>query len=63
MVADIISGKEIAETIRVELKNEVQKLKDAKNVTPGLAVILVGKRQFECLWKPKKKYYWIRSLN
>jgi methylenetetrahydrofolate dehydrogenase (NADP+)/methenyltetrahydrofolate cyclohydrolase len=42
MVADIISGKEIAETIRVELKNEVQKLKDAKNVTPGLAVILVG---------------------
>jgi methylenetetrahydrofolate dehydrogenase (NADP+)/methenyltetrahydrofolate cyclohydrolase len=42
MVADIISGKEIAETIRVELKDEVQKLKDEKNVTPGLAVILVG---------------------
>jgi methylenetetrahydrofolate dehydrogenase (NADP+)/methenyltetrahydrofolate cyclohydrolase len=42
MVADIISGKEIAETIRAELKVDVQKLKDEKNVTPGLAVILVG---------------------
>ncbi len=42
MVAEIISGKEIAETIRVELKKDIAELKEQKNMTPGLAVILVG---------------------
>ncbi len=41
MVAEIISGKEIAKSIREELKTKVDELL-AKGVTPGLAVILVG---------------------
>ena len=42
MVAEIISGKEVAKTIREELTQKVANLKSDKNVTPGLAVILVG---------------------
>jgi len=41
MTAKIIDGKQVAATIRAELKAEVQKLK-ARGVTPGLGVILVG---------------------
>jgi methylenetetrahydrofolate dehydrogenase (NADP+)/methenyltetrahydrofolate cyclohydrolase len=41
MVAEIISGKEIAKSIREELKTNVDALL-AKGVTPGLAVVLVG---------------------
>lgn len=41
MTAKIISGKEIGNRIREELKLEVAKLKE-KGVTPGLATILVG---------------------
>ncbi|RSL34563.1 bifunctional methylenetetrahydrofolate dehydrogenase/methenyltetrahydrofolate cyclohydrolase FolD [Salibacterium salarium] len=40
MTASIISGKEVAASLRNEIKLEVQEWKD--NVTPGLAVILVG---------------------
>jgi methylenetetrahydrofolate dehydrogenase (NADP+)/methenyltetrahydrofolate cyclohydrolase len=42
MVAEIISGKEVAKTIREELAQKVAALKADKGVTPGLAVILVG---------------------
>lgn len=42
MVADIISGKEIAAQIREELVKNIAEFKDKHNVTPGLAVILVG---------------------
>jgi methylenetetrahydrofolate dehydrogenase (NADP+)/methenyltetrahydrofolate cyclohydrolase len=42
MVADIISGKEIAQEIRDELKKDIAELKEKGNVIPGLAVILVG---------------------
>ena len=42
MVAEIISGKEVAKTIREELTQKVADLKASKAVTPGLAVILVG---------------------
>ncbi len=41
MVAKIISGKEIAESIRNEIKVKVEELK-GKGITPGLAVVLVG---------------------
>jgi methylenetetrahydrofolate dehydrogenase (NADP+)/methenyltetrahydrofolate cyclohydrolase len=42
MVAEIISGREVAKTIREELGKKVAALKAEKNVIPGLAVILVG---------------------
>ncbi|UCF08281.1 MAG: bifunctional methylenetetrahydrofolate dehydrogenase/methenyltetrahydrofolate cyclohydrolase FolD [Thermoplasmata archaeon] len=41
MAAEIISGKEIAKTIREELKTKVDELL-TKGITPGLGVILVG---------------------
>jgi methylenetetrahydrofolate dehydrogenase (NADP+) / methenyltetrahydrofolate cyclohydrolase len=41
MTATIIDGKEIAAKKKVEIAEEVKKLKE-KGVTPGLAVILVG---------------------
>lgn len=44
MSAIIIDGKKIAAKKRVEIAQEVQKLKDI-GVTPGLAVILVGNNQ------------------
>ena len=42
MTARIIDGKQIAQDIREELKNEVRLLKEKKGVVPGLGVILVG---------------------
>ena len=42
MSAKLIKGKEIAEQIRVEIQQEVDKLKADKAVTPGLVTILVG---------------------
>ncbi|MFF2497610.1 bifunctional methylenetetrahydrofolate dehydrogenase/methenyltetrahydrofolate cyclohydrolase FolD [Peribacillus sp. NPDC058075] len=44
MSAQIINGKEIAESVRQEISKEVQHLRD-KNIVPGLAVILVGDNQ------------------
>ncbi len=41
MTAKIISGTEIAEQIRAELRTEIAALKE-RGVTPGLAVVLVG---------------------
>lgn len=41
MTAEIINGKEIAAKKRLEIAEQVEKLK-SKGVTPGLAVILVG---------------------
>jgi len=41
MTAQIIDGKQIAATMREEIRREVEGLKE-KGVTPGLAVILVG---------------------
>jgi methylenetetrahydrofolate dehydrogenase (NADP+)/methenyltetrahydrofolate cyclohydrolase len=40
--AKIISGKEIAQQIREELKKEVSEMKDKHGVVPGLVTILVG---------------------
>lgn len=42
MAAKIISGKEIAQQIREELKQEVAEMKEKHGVTPGLVTILVG---------------------
>ena len=42
MTAQLISGRDIAATIRAELKDAVQALKEESGVTPGLATVLVG---------------------
>ena len=42
MPAKLISGKEIAQQIREELKQEVEDMKAKHNVVPGLVTILVG---------------------
>jgi len=42
MGAQIISGTEIAKTIREELKAEIAALKEKHNIVPGLVTILVG---------------------
>ena len=42
MPAEIIDGKKIAEQIRAELSGEIDKLKNEHELTPGLAVVLVG---------------------
>src|SRR5690606_8079530 len=41
MTAQIISGKELSQQKREEMKKEVEWLK-SKGITPGLAVIIVG---------------------
>lgn len=42
MAAQIIDGKQIANTIREELKTEIEQLKASHDIKPGLAVVLVG---------------------
>jgi methylenetetrahydrofolate dehydrogenase (NADP+)/methenyltetrahydrofolate cyclohydrolase len=42
MAAKLISGNEIAQQIREELKQEVAQLKEKHHVVPGLVTILVG---------------------
>ena len=41
-MAHIIDGKELAKKVRLELKDEVEKLKKDDNIHPKLAVIMVG---------------------
>ncbi|MBY0613334.1 MAG: bifunctional methylenetetrahydrofolate dehydrogenase/methenyltetrahydrofolate cyclohydrolase FolD [Beijerinckiaceae bacterium] len=42
MTATLIDGKQIAEALRREIAQSVAELKDRHNVTPALAVVLVG---------------------
>ena len=42
MTANLIDGKVCAAQVKEQVSQDVQALKDAHNVTPGLAVILVG---------------------
>jgi methylenetetrahydrofolate dehydrogenase (NADP+)/methenyltetrahydrofolate cyclohydrolase len=42
MAATVIDGKAFAATVRGQVAEHVTRLKDAHNVTPGLAVVLVG---------------------
>ena len=41
-MTQIISGRDISEEIRRELKDKVSALKDEHGITPGLATVLVG---------------------
>ncbi len=40
--AKIIDGKAFSQTVRARVAKQVQALKDYENITPGLAVVLVG---------------------
>ena len=42
MTADIIDGKAFAATVREKVAAHVARLKDDNDITPGLAVVLVG---------------------
>ena len=41
-MSKIIDGKELAKKVRLELKDEVEKLKKDEKIHPKLAVIMVG---------------------
>ncbi|UCE44634.1 MAG: bifunctional methylenetetrahydrofolate dehydrogenase/methenyltetrahydrofolate cyclohydrolase FolD [Methanobacteriota archaeon] len=53
MAAEIISGNDVAKTIRAELKEEISKMK-VSGVTPGLVVILVGEDPASQVYVRKK---------
>jgi methylenetetrahydrofolate dehydrogenase (NADP+) / methenyltetrahydrofolate cyclohydrolase len=42
MVAHVIDGRSIAEALRRQVTDEVKRLRETRQVTPGLAVVLVG---------------------
>ena len=42
MTAKILDGKELAQTMREEMKAEIEQLQQEQGLTPGLAVVLVG---------------------
>ena len=42
MTAKVIDGKEFASRVRLLVQAQVAKLKETSNITPGLAVVLVG---------------------
>lgn len=45
MSATLIKGSEISKQIKEELKQEIVKLKEKYNITPGLSTILVGENE------------------
>jgi methylenetetrahydrofolate dehydrogenase (NADP+)/methenyltetrahydrofolate cyclohydrolase len=53
MAAQIISGNEVAKSIRAELKEEVSRMK-AGGITPGLVVIIVGEDAASQVYVRKK---------
>ncbi|HIJ17067.1 MAG TPA: bifunctional 5,10-methylene-tetrahydrofolate dehydrogenase/5,10-methylene-tetrahydrofolate cyclohydrolase, partial [Thermoplasmata archaeon] len=53
MAAQIISGNEVAKSIRAELKEEISRMK-AGGVTPGLVVIIVGEDAASQVYVRKK---------
>ena len=42
MTATIIDGKAFAATVRAKVATHVARLKDEHDISPGLAVVLVG---------------------
>ncbi|UCD85022.1 MAG: bifunctional methylenetetrahydrofolate dehydrogenase/methenyltetrahydrofolate cyclohydrolase FolD [Deltaproteobacteria bacterium] len=55
MPAEIISGKQVAEEMREEFKEEIEKLKKEHGITPGLAVVLVGEDPASQVYVKNKK--------
>ena len=50
----LIDGKAFSQTIREKIKSHVKLMKDTSNITPGLAVILVGEDQASQLYVKNK---------
>ncbi|UCD58615.1 MAG: bifunctional methylenetetrahydrofolate dehydrogenase/methenyltetrahydrofolate cyclohydrolase FolD [Candidatus Hydrogenedentota bacterium] len=55
MTAKIISGKQIAEEMRAEMKKDIEELKSKHNLVPGLAVVLVGENPASVVYVRNKK--------
>ena len=55
MTAKIISGKQIAEEMRAEMKIEIEELKAKHNIVPGLTVVLVGEDPASQVYVRNKK--------
>lgn len=55
MPAQLIDGKAIAETIRGEIKAEVEAMRDRYGKVPGLATVLVGERKDSQAYVRSKK--------
>ena len=55
MTAKIISGKQIAEEMRAEMKVEIEELKSKHNIVPGLTVVLVGEDPASQVYVRNKK--------
>jgi len=55
MTAKIISGKQIAEDMRAEMKTKLEELKSKHNVVPCLAVVLVGEDPASQVYVRNKK--------
>lgn len=55
MTAMLIDGKEIAAEVRTEVAHDVAKLKQQHNITPGLAVVLVGDDSASALYVASKQ--------
>ena len=55
MTAKIISGKQIAEEMRAEMKQEIEELKTKHDLVPGLAVVLVGEDPASQVYVRNKK--------
>ena len=55
MTAKIISGKQIAEDMRAEMKVEIDELKAKHGVVPGLTVVLVGEDPASQVYVRNKK--------
>ncbi len=53
-MAEIIDGKLVSKAVREEIKDEVEALKSEYNLTPGLAVILVGENPASCVYVRNK---------
>ena len=54
-MAKILSGKDVAQDMRTEMKAEVDKLKSEHGVTPGLSVVLIGEDPASKVYVRNKK--------
>ena len=63
MVAKVISGREVAETIlTTDLKNKVIEL-NKKNINPKLVVILVGDMKASASYVAQKEKFAVKALS